>query len=126
MRAAPFRYNPAMPLDYVQVITSAGERGSQTVLRLLGPLSAHTVFEFQDAVRANASDVLIIDFSGASHIDSAGLGALVGAYVGAKRARRKFAIAGLNDQVKTLLGMTHLAALFPTYGSVHDAEVGIF
>jgi anti-anti-sigma factor len=124
--AAPFRYNPPMPLDYVQVITSTGERGSQTVLRLLGPLSAYTVFEFQDAVRANASDVLIIDFSEASHIDSAGLGALVGAYVGSKRARRKFAIAGLNDQVKTLLGMTHLAALFPTYGSVHDAEVGIF
>ncbi|MGC2330262.1 MAG: STAS domain-containing protein [Candidatus Acidiferrales bacterium] len=115
-----------MPLDYVQVVTSVGERGSQTVLRLLGPLGAHTVFEFQDAVRANASDVLIVDFSGASHIDSAGLGALVGAYVGAKRARRKFAIAGLNDQVKTLLAMTHLGELFPTYASVRDAEVGIF
>jgi len=126
MRAAPFRYNPAMPLDYVDVVTSAGERGSQTVLRLMGPLSAYTVFEFQDAVRANASDVLIIDFSAASHIDSAGLGALVGAYVGAKRARRKFAIVGLNDQVKTLLGMTHLADLFPTYASVRDAEIGIF
>lgn len=126
MRDAPFRYNPAMPLDYVDVVTSAGERGSQTVLRLMGPLSAYTVFEFQDAVRANASDVLIIDFSGASHIDSAGLGALVGAYVGAKRARRKFAIVGLNDQVKTLLGMTHLAELFPTYASVRDAEAGIF
>jgi anti-anti-sigma factor len=115
-----------MPLDYVDVVTSAGERGSQTVLHLMGPLGVHTVFEFQDAVRANTSDVLIIDFSGASHIDSAGLGALVGAYVGAKKARRKFAIAGLNDQVKTLLGMTHLAALFPTYASVRDAEVGIF
>lgn len=115
-----------MPLDYVQVITSAGERGSQTVLRLLGPLSVHTVFEFQDAVRANASEVLIIDFSEASHIDSAGLGALVGAYVGAKRARRKFAIAGLNSQVKALLAMTHLAELFPTYASVRDAEGGIF
>jgi anti-anti-sigma factor len=126
MPAVPFRYNPAMPLDYVDVVTSTGERGSQTVLRLMGPLSAHTVFEFQDAVRANSSDVLIIDFSGASHIDSAGLGALVGAYVGAKRARRKFAIAGLNEQVKTLLSMTHVAALFPTYASVHDAEVGIF
>jgi anti-anti-sigma factor len=126
MGADPFRYNPAMPLDYVDVVTSAGERGSQTVLRLLGPLSARTVFEFQDAVRANTSDVLIVDFSEASHIDSAGIGALVAAYVGAKKARRKFAIAGLNDQVKTLLSMTHLAHLFPTYASVHDAEVGIF
>jgi anti-anti-sigma factor len=115
-----------MPLDYVDVVTSSGARGSQTVLRLLGPLSAQTVFEFQDAVRASTSDVLIIDFSGASHIDSAGLGALVGAYVGAKRARRKFAIAGLNDQVKALLSMTHLAELFVTYASVHDAEIGIF
>ncbi|HTZ99087.1 MAG TPA: STAS domain-containing protein [Candidatus Aquilonibacter sp.] len=115
-----------MPLDYVDVINSNGERGTQTVLRLLGPLSARTVFEFQDAVRANTSDVLIVDFSRASHIDSAGLGALVGAYVGAKKARRKFAIAAPNEQVKTLLGMMHLAALFPTYASVHDAEVGIF
>jgi anti-anti-sigma factor len=115
-----------MSLDYVDVVTSTGERGTQTVLRLMGPLSAHTVFEFQDAVRANTSDVLIIDFSGASHIDSAGLGALVGAYVGAKRARRKFAIAALNEQVKALLSMTHLAEMFPTYASVRDAEVGIF
>jgi anti-anti-sigma factor len=115
-----------MSLDYVDVVTSTGERGTQTVLRLMGPLSAHTVFEFQDAVRANTSDVLIIDFSGASHIDSAGLGALVGAYVGAKRARRKFAIAALNEQVKALLSMTHLAEMFPTYASVRDAEIGIF
>jgi anti-anti-sigma factor len=126
MRAGPFRYNPAMPLDYVDVVTSTGERGTQTVLRLMGPLSAYTVFEFQDAVQANASDVLIIDFTGASHIDSAGLGALVGAYVGAKKARRKFAIVGLNEQVKTLLGMTHVAKLFPTYATVRDAEIGIF
>ena len=109
----------------VEIVTSIGPKGSQTILRLSGPLNIHTVFEFQEVVRADASDVLIIDCTDVHYIDSAGLGALVGAYIGARRARRKFALAAANTQVKALIEMTQVNQLLPIYATVRDAETSI-
>ena len=40
-----------------------------------------TLFQFQAAIRAKDAATLIMDFTGVLYIDSAGIGALVGAYV---------------------------------------------
>jgi anti-sigma B factor antagonist len=55
------------------------------ILTLSGPLTIATLFEFQSLVRANTSPKLIIDFTNVPYVDSAGVGALVGAYVRSKR-----------------------------------------
>lgn len=90
-----------------------------------GPLNIHTVFEFQDAVRNDASPVLIVDFSGVPYVDSAGLGAMVGAFVSAQRAQRKLAFAGMNEQVKVLAEMTHVNQLFRPYATAEEADRAI-
>ena len=113
-----------MAKENLQIVESTGSRG-QKILHLKGSLTIHTVFNFQDAIRSDTAPVLILDFSGVPYIDSAGLGALVGVYVGSQKAMRKLAFAAMNTQVKTLVEMTNVAQLFKAYATVRDAEVGI-
>ena len=70
-----------MPAENLQIVSSQGAREGQTmILSLKGPLNIHTIFNFQNAVRAETASAVIIDFSGVPFIDSAGLGALVAAH----------------------------------------------
>ena len=111
--------------ENIQIVRSAGPRNGTRVLQLKGSLNIHTIFDFQNAIRAETERAVIVDFSGVPFIDSAGLGALVGAYVAAQRADRKVAYAGMNTQVKALIEMTHVSLLFPTFSSVQDAEAAV-
>jgi anti-sigma B factor antagonist len=114
-----------MAKENLQVVAVAGARDGQRVLHLKGQLNIQTVFVFQDAMRAETGPALVIDFSDVEFIDSAGLGALVAAHVGAQRGQRKFAFAGMNRQVTALLDMTHVSQLFKTYPTVKDAEAAL-
>jgi anti-sigma B factor antagonist len=111
-----------MARDTLQIVTSAGSREGQKILTLKGSLNIQTIFEFQKATREETSPKLIVDFSGVPYVDSAGLGALVGAYVAAQRLQRKLAVAGMNTQVKALIDMTHVGTLIKSYASVLEAE----
>jgi len=104
------------------MIASDGSRAGQRILEMKGPLSLHTVFEFQNVLRAETSPSVIIDFSGVPFIDSAGLGALVGAHISAQKSRRQLYFAGMNTQVITLLEMTRIRSLFTVYPTLQEAE----
>lgn len=108
--------------ENLQIVPIAGNREGHRILRLKGSLNIQTVFEFQNVVRAETAPVVILDFSGVSYIDSAGLGAVVGAYVATQRTERKLAVAGMNAQVKTLVEMTHVSQLIKSYATVGEAE----
>ena len=73
-----------MALEHLQLVASDGPRAGQRILRMKGPLSIHTVFEFQNVVRMETSPNVILDFSGVPYVDSAGLGAVVGAHLSAQ------------------------------------------
>ena len=111
-----------MALENLQMVASDGSRLGQRILRMAGPLSIHTVFEFQNLVRAESSPDVIIDFSGVPYIDSAGLGALVGAHLSAQKSRRKLSFAAMNSQAITLLEMTRIRSLFAIYSTLEEAE----
>ena len=106
----------------LQIVSVAGNREGHKILRLKGSLNLQSLFEFQNVVRAETAPVVILDFSGVSYIDSAGLGAVVGAYVATQRTQRKMAVVAMNAQVKTLVEMTHVAHLIKSYETVGDAE----
>jgi anti-anti-sigma factor len=82
--------------DKIQIVASQGSRAGQRILSLTGPLNIQTIFDFQTAMRAETSPALIVDFSGVTFIDSAGLGALVGVCVAAQKANRKVALAAMD------------------------------
>jgi anti-sigma B factor antagonist len=82
------------------------------VLRLNGALVLSTVFQFQQMVRENISASLIIDMSGVSFCDSAGIGALVNAHVSHIRTQRELALRGVNKRVMDVLKIVRVDQLF--------------
>jgi anti-anti-sigma factor len=111
-----------MANENMQVVAAEGSREGTRVLTLKGPLTLQTLFQFQNAVRAETAPVVIIDFTEVPFVDSAGLGALVGAHVTAQKNKRAIYFTGFNPKVKALIEMTHIGQFFRTFPTVKDAE----
>jgi len=92
------------------------------ILRLTGPITISNLFDFQAKVRANTSRALILDMAGVPYVDSAGIGALVGAHVNHNKDNRSLALVGVNDRVLGTLRVTHVDTFFKRYDSVAAAE----
>ena len=108
--------------DPVNLEALDGSRQGHRILRLSGPLTLHTIFPFQEAVRADRAVALILDLSGVSFVDSVGIGALVGAYVSRQRDGRKLALVGAGDRVMASLRVSGLAQFFPSFPTIEAAE----
>jgi anti-anti-sigma factor len=59
---------------------------------------------------------VVLDLSDLSHTDSTGLGALVRLYVAAKSAGCSLELIHLSQQIRHLLGITHLLDVFVVIG----------
>ncbi len=114
-----------MASDKMDIVTTVGTREGQKVLALKGPLTIHTIFDFQSAVREQSNTAVIIDFSNVPFMDSAGIGALVGARVALQKANRPLAIAALNTQVKALLDMSKVSPFFRIFSTVEEAQAAV-
>jgi anti-sigma B factor antagonist len=111
-----------MPNENLQIVITPGNREGQKILSLKGSLNIQTIFGFQSAVRAESSPMVILDFTGVPFIDSAGLGALVGAYVAAQKKPQRMAVVGMNTQVKALVEMTKVSQLIKSFDTIGEAE----
>ena len=94
-------------------------------MKLTGPLTIHTLFEFQDAARQETEKSVIIDLTGVPYMDSAGLGSVVSVFTSCQRAARGFAITGLSDRIRTLFQITHVDGLLPVFASLDLAEASV-
>jgi anti-sigma B factor antagonist len=113
-----------MPSDPLVIEDLLGPKDGHRTLRLKGPLVIATLFEFQARVRANSAPVLIIDFNGVPYVDSAGVGALVGAYVSHQKDGRRLHLVGVCDRVHHALQVTRVDHFFQFFPTVADAENG--
>ncbi len=111
-----------MPKEPLVIEDTPGPKEGQRILRLDGPLVMNNLFDFQTKVRTNDTPRLIIDFTRVPYVDSAGIGALVGAYVTHQKDGRTLSLVGVNDRVRTALQVTHVEQFFQFYNSV-DAAV---
>ncbi len=59
---------------------------------------------------------IVLDLSDLKHTDSMGLGALVRLYVAAKSAGCSLELTHLSQQIRNLLGLTHLLDVFVVVG----------
>jgi anti-sigma B factor antagonist len=64
---------------------------------------------------------LVLDFSGVTYVDSAGLGALVACCTTARNGGGTVKLARLNQQFRDLLNITKLFGVFDVHSSVEDA-----
>ena len=111
-----------MPDQPLQIEELPGSREGIRILRLSGPLSLTNVFGFQSKVRADTSRGLILDFTAVPLADSAGIGALVGAYVSRQKDGRSLGLVGVNQRIRQALEVTRVDKLFHFFGTVADAE----
>ena len=111
-----------MPDQPLHIEELPGSRDGIRILRLTGPLTLPNVFGFQSKVRADKSRALILDFTDVSLADSAGIGALVGAYVSRQKDGRSLGLVGVNQRIHHALEVTRVENFFHFYGTVAEAE----
>jgi len=111
-----------MQKEFLRIEDRPGTQPGQRILSLTGAVVLATVFDFQATVRADQSKSLIIDFSGVPYVDSAGIGALVGAYVTRQNSGRSLTLVGVSDRIHNALKITHVEQFFRFFNSVRAAE----
>src|ERR1700675_2506679 len=94
---------------------------SHLVTRLNGKLALETVHNFIQTLRPEPATHLILDMSGVSFLDSAGVGALVQLYVHRRNLGKSFALAALTQQGMAVLQVDGLAKLLPNFPTVEAA-----
>lgn len=104
------------------ITTASGKGNDVTILALNGPLTLPNMFLFQETVANHTPRVLIVDLTESPYMDSAGLGAVMNAYVRAKKNGRKLLLACANERVNALLELTKVNALLKNYPTVAEAE----
>jgi anti-sigma B factor antagonist len=92
-------------------IEDLGIHNGTHTLRLIGPLTISTLYEFQNIVRTSAGS-MVLDFTQVPYVDSAGVGALVGAYVRHNRDGHTLTLAGVNERVRNILKGTRVEQFF--------------
>lgn len=95
------------------------------VIKLKGPLTLRTLFEFQEAARQFPERPLIVDAADVPYMDSAGLGAVIGVFASCQRTGQKFGISSVPERVQVLFEMTGVNGMLPCYPSIEDAETAI-
>ncbi len=109
----------------MSINTSEDAEADARVLTLSGPLVLRTMFEFQDCVRAGEARNLILDLGAVEYMDSAGLGAILGAFASCQRRGKRVGLTGVNARVLTLLEVTHTDQLLQRFGSVEEAKLAM-
>jgi anti-sigma B factor antagonist len=111
-----------MPQEPLLIEDIPGPKDGQRILRLTGPLTMTNLFDFQSKVRTDTSRVLMLDFTHVPYVDSAGIGALVGAYVTHQKDGRSLYLIGVADRVQSALKVTRVEQFFRLVDSVSAAE----
>jgi len=86
--------------------------------RLTGKLSLETVPDFLCMMRSEPASYLVLDLSGVSFLDSAGVGALVSLFISRRNTGKKLALAAPAQQGFAALQVSGLTHLLPVYDSV--------
>lgn len=98
--------------------------GDAAVLRVHGRLTMAAAGELKAAVDREVADgrtLVVVDLSDTAFLDSSGLGALVGGLRTARAAGGDLRIAGVGQQVGTVLELTTMDRVLRPYATVEEA-----
>jgi anti-sigma B factor antagonist len=91
------------------------------IYKAVGKLSLETVNDFIQKLRAETTSSVVLDLSGVSFLDSAGVGALVSLFVSRRNQGKTFALAALSPQSTAVVTVAGLQNLLPVYKTVEEA-----
>jgi anti-sigma B factor antagonist len=105
----------------LEIDDRSGPQPDQRILTLRGPVVLATLLQFQNAIRAQNTRALVIDFTAVPYIDSAGIGALVGAHVSHNKEGHSLALVGVSERVRNALKVTHVESFFRFFSTQEEA-----
>ena len=114
-----------MSSEHLPIEEENGSREGVRVFRLDGPLILANLPSFQSKLRADSSQALILDFTTVPYIDSAAIGALVGAHVNRQKEGRRLGLVGVNARIRQAFEITRIESLLQFYDSVGEAEKAV-
>ena len=109
----------SQPMDEFKIETEAGQ--SSTIVRITGALTLATLFDFQNALRRNATAITILDLSAVPYIDSAALGSLLGFHVSCEQKGRRYALAGTSQRLEGIFQVTRVDKMLLRFPTVEEA-----
>ena len=112
---------PAMVSQELTVERYDGVTDEQRVLLLRGPLTVETAPRFEQAVRSESAETMILDLSDVPYMDSVGLGSLVTAYVSHQKTGRCLVLTGVTPRVRKVLEITKVHQFFMTFPTTWEA-----
>jgi anti-sigma B factor antagonist len=112
-----------MPPFTLELEKRPGSTDALAIFQLKGKLSLETVNEFIQKLRPEPAQHLILDMSGVTFLDSAGVGALVSLFVNRRNHGKTFALAALAPQSAAVVTVAGLQNLLPIYKTVEEAMV---
>jgi len=110
-----------MPPFKLEVEKLPGSNDALTMYKATGKLSLETVNEFLPGLRAETAQRMVLDMSGVSFLDSAGVGALVSLFVSRRNQGKQFGLAALQPQAVAVVTVAGLQNLLPVYKTVEEA-----
>ena len=100
-------------------------RGQHTVLTAGGMVTAGDaaarLSEALSRAETERSGAIVLDVTDVKHLDSTGLGVLVGVVRRIHGKGREMRLVGVGPRIRLLLQLTHLDSMFPTHETVSDA-----
>ena len=102
----------SIPLSQLSLETV--KSSDETIVHCSGRITSSTSEHLQTTVRGliSNSKCVVLDFTDVSHIDSSGLGALVGLHVSAQNQHRGLKVVNVNQRLRDLLHLTKLDSVF--------------
>jgi len=90
----------------------------ETIVRCTGRITSGTSALLQTTVRSLIPETkcVVLDLTDVSNMDSAGLGAIVGLYLSAKRQHCGLKLIKMNERVQELFRRTKLDSVFEGHG----------
>jgi anti-anti-sigma factor len=97
----------------------------QSTIQCNGRITSDTVELLKTTAKPlfSASNIVILDLTNVSYMDSSGLGAIVALYVSAKAAHSQLKLVNLNQRLKELFSITRLGEVLT--GGRDPAEPGL-
>lgn len=100
--------------------------GKNQIVIIKGELDAYQSIEFKEKLIEafkDESENVLIDMTGISYIDSAGLGALVSLLKKASERSKELRLFGLKENVNKIFELTRLNRVFRIFDTLEEAQV---
>jgi anti-anti-sigma factor len=107
-------------MDQMTIDNTVGP-ASVRVLKLSGPFTLKSIWDFQAAAREATEPITIIDLTDVPYMDSAALGTIMGVHVSRQRVHNKYAIVGASERLETLFKVADVANILVRYPTSAEA-----